>query len=131
MSRSASASSAGSTARPRPGGARRRMGPDRRMRRWWRHWVLLLATLVSPDAGSVAAAAAEQADAPDAPVAPAEALPRQQVLRRVLRSDPLQQYLLYVPARISPGLPVFVTVHGISRNVDEHAMLFAPLAESR
>src|SRR4029077_13358351 len=105
------------------------MARDRPVKRsWWRHWALLLATFVSPDPGSSLAAAPEPAGTPSAS---ADALPRQQVLRRSLGSDPQQQYLLYLPARITPGAPVFVTVHGISRNVDEHATLFAPFAEAR
>jgi poly(3-hydroxybutyrate) depolymerase len=56
-------------------------------------------------------------------------LPRQQVVRRSLRTDPDQQYLVYVPQGGGRGAPVFITVHGVSRNVEEHASLFAPFAE--
>lgn len=45
-----------------------------------------------------------------------------------LRDDPCQRYYLYLP-RITAGTRVFVTVHGISRNAEEHARLFAPFAE--
>lgn len=45
-----------------------------------------------------------------------------------LRDDPCQRYYLYLP-RITAGARVFVTVHGISRNAEEHARLFAPFAE--
>jgi len=112
------------------------MGLDRRLTSWWRHWALLLAALVCPDPGSSSAAAPDFAESQsesqaDPQAAPAEALPRQQVLRRALRSDTSQQYLLYLPAHIAAGEPVFVTVHGISRNVDEHATMFAPFAEAR
>ena len=55
--------------------------------------------------------------------------PRQQVLRRTLRADPSQEYLLYVPGDGGRGAPIFVDTHGISRNVEEHAALFAPYAE--
>jgi pimeloyl-ACP methyl ester carboxylesterase len=61
--------------------------------------------------------------------APGERIPRQQVLRRALRADPSQEYLLYVPTKGGQGAPIFVTAHGISRNVEEHATLFAPYAE--
>ena len=57
------------------------------------------------------------------------AIPRQQIVRRSLRSNPSQEYLLYLPRSSSVGAPVFVTAHGISRNVEEHAALFAPFAE--
>ena len=59
----------------------------------------------------------------------ASSLPRQQILRRTLRADTSQSYLLYVPAAVAREAPVFVTVHGISLNVAEHAALFAPFAE--
>ncbi len=51
------------------------------------------------------------------------------VLRRELRADPLQSYFLYVPTRGGHGAPVFVSVHGISRNARRHARLFAPYCE--
>jgi pimeloyl-ACP methyl ester carboxylesterase len=63
-------------------------------------------------------------------VAPARAeLARGQVLTRSVRADPGLEYRLYVPGRGGRNAPVFVTVHGVSRNVDEHADLFAPFAE--
>ncbi len=40
-----------------------------------------------------------------------------------------QLYLLYVPRRGGENAPVFVTVHGISRDVIEHAYMYADLAE--
>jgi poly(3-hydroxybutyrate) depolymerase len=57
------------------------------------------------------------------------ALARGTVLHRSLRMDPSQKYLLYVSTRAARGAPILVTVHGISRNVEEHANLFAPYAE--
>ena len=47
---------------------------------------------------------------------------------RALRDDPRQHYFLYLPPCVA-GARVFVTVHGISRNAQEHARLFAPFAE--
>jgi pimeloyl-ACP methyl ester carboxylesterase len=96
--------------------------------RWARRrllWVALAAALapitacadVSPRSASTAQAAVERE------------LPRGQILRRTLRQDPKQEYLLYVPHHAGRGAPILVTVHGISRNVDEHAKLFAPYAE--
>jgi pimeloyl-ACP methyl ester carboxylesterase len=54
---------------------------------------------------------------------------RRQVVRRSLRSAPGQEYLVYVPGRGGREAPLFVTVHGVSRNAEEHAGLFAPYAE--
>jgi hypothetical protein len=56
-------------------------------------------------------------------------LPRQQVVRRAVAGDSSEAYLLYLPAAAGPAARVFVDVHGISRNVEEHAALFAPFAE--
>ncbi|BCR05832.1 hypothetical protein DESUT3_29010 [Desulfuromonas versatilis] len=39
------------------------------------------------------------------------------------------EYFLYLPRGGSAGRPLFVAVHGISRNAWEHAQAFAPLAE--
>jgi len=72
-------------------------------------------------------AAAAPPPAPETVTGPA--LVRKQVLRRALREDASQEYLLYVPASGGFGARVFVDVHGISRNVEEHATLFAPYAE--
>ncbi len=60
---------------------------------------------------------------------PGALIPRKQVVRRALRTDASQEYLLYVPARGGDRAPIFVTAHGISRNVEEHAARFAPYAE--
>ncbi|MDX1252402.1 MAG: hypothetical protein IDH49_09195 [Gammaproteobacteria bacterium] len=51
------------------------------------------------------------------------------VTRRTLPDDPRQRYFIYIPRRGGVKAPVFVTVHGISRNAREHAERFAPLAE--
>ena len=52
-------------------------------------------------------------------------LPRGQVLRRAREDDPARQYFLRVPIAARPAAPVFVGVHGISRNGNEVANLFA------
>ena len=46
-----------------------------------------------------------------------------------LASDPTQRYFLYIPRGDSGARRIFVTVHGISRNAEEHAQEFAELAE--
>ena len=51
------------------------------------------------------------------------------VVHRLLNDTIPQDYFLYVPRRGGANAPVFVTVHGISRNAREHAERFAPLAE--
>ncbi len=51
------------------------------------------------------------------------------VLERTLASDSKARYFLYVPPMVAPRPPLFVTVHGISRNAREHAKLFAPFAD--
>ena len=58
------------------------------------------------------------------------ALPRSQVLRRTLQSDPQQEYFLYIPKAGGEKAPLFISVHGISRNALEHATLFSRFAES-
>jgi poly(3-hydroxybutyrate) depolymerase len=60
-----------------------------------------------------------------------EEVPRARILRRALASDPGQEYFLYVPNAGGTRAPVFVAVHGISRNAEEHASFFAPYAEAR
>src|SRR5262245_61554428 len=86
----------------------------------------LVATLIAsawPASGVTASVAAPG-------VAPSAAgLPRGQVLQRAVRADPSLEYRVYVPGRGGRDAPIFVTVHGVSRNVDEHAGLFAPFAE--
>lgn len=56
-------------------------------------------------------------------------LPRQQVFRIESASDPRQNCLAYIPAVHKPDAPVFVSVHGLSINSEEHATLFAPYCE--
>lgn len=56
-------------------------------------------------------------------------LRRGKVLRRVLRNDPDQEYYVYVPEEARRGAPLFVTVHGVSRNAREHATRFAPYCD--
>jgi hypothetical protein len=48
-----------------------------------------------------------------------------------LRSDPTQEYLVYVPASALPGAAVLVAVHGVSRNAHEQAGVFSSLCEAR
>ena len=38
------------------------------------------------------------------------------------------EYFLYMPEDLDPALPPLVCVHGISRNAEEHALTFAPVA---
>jgi poly(3-hydroxybutyrate) depolymerase len=95
--------------------------------RWARRqllWIALAAAL-APAAPWVDASPRPAA----APVVAERDLPRGQVLHRALRTDRNQEYLLYIPTHARRGAPILVTVHGISRNVDEHAKLFAPYAE--
>ncbi|MGH8773057.1 MAG: alpha/beta hydrolase family protein, partial [Burkholderiales bacterium] len=51
------------------------------------------------------------------------------LLVRSLVSDPGQWYFLYLPRCDWKDAPIVVSVHGITRNAYEHAMLFAPYAE--
>jgi len=50
-------------------------------------------------------------------------------LLRALRSDPIQEYLAYVPNTVAPDARVLVSVHGISRNAHEQAGVFSTLCE--
>jgi pimeloyl-ACP methyl ester carboxylesterase len=43
----------------------------------------------------------------------------------VLETDPGQEYLVYEPSSGGKGAPVVVSVHGISRNADQHAQLLS------
>lgn len=52
-----------------------------------------------------------------------------QVLERTLANGSKARYFLYVPPNVASHPPLFVTVHGISRNAREHARLFAPFAD--
>ncbi|HZM17575.1 MAG TPA: PHB depolymerase family esterase [Candidatus Krumholzibacteria bacterium] len=60
---------------------------------------------------------------------PSAPLQTKRVLRRALRDDSRQEYFLYIPSSGGQGAPLFVTVHGISRNAEEHATLFSAYAE--
>lgn len=51
------------------------------------------------------------------------------VLQRTLQTDSRQKYFLYVPRQGGSAAKIFITVHGISRNVREHAKEFASYAE--
>ncbi|OFZ20245.1 MAG: hypothetical protein A2X94_15330 [Bdellovibrionales bacterium GWB1_55_8] len=46
-----------------------------------------------------------------------------------LRNDALQEYYLYLPTVGAQNAPIFVTVHGISENVEQHATLYKSFAE--
>lgn len=51
------------------------------------------------------------------------------VQERVLHDDWQQRYFIYVPHERDPAKPLFVAIHGISRNAREHAEQFSGLAE--
>ena len=40
-------------------------------------------------------------------------------------------YYMYVPSVVKADTPIFVSVHGTSRNADEHASLYLPYAKSK
>jgi poly(3-hydroxybutyrate) depolymerase len=61
---------------------------------------------------------------------PGQSLPTQQVLRLAARFHPGQRYFLYIPASGGREAPVFVTVHGLSRNANKHARSFASYCEA-
>jgi len=56
-------------------------------------------------------------------------LPRGQVLRRARHDDPTHEYFAYVPTAAEAGAPLFVGVHGISRNAEELAQRFSGQCE--
>jgi len=56
-------------------------------------------------------------------------LPQGRVLRRVLRDDPGQEYLAYIPSSGAVAAPILASVHGLSRNAHEQAVMFAPYCE--
>lgn len=91
--------------------------------------VVTVLSAPAPFLGAASAAPAATSSTLAAPGTEAQ-LPRQKVLRRALRADPEQEYFLYVPAAGGRGARLFVTVHGISRNAEEHASLFAEHAEA-
>jgi len=64
-----------------------------------------------------------------APLANGGPVPTERVLDLVSRFDPTKRYFLVVPSGGGAGAPVFVSVHGLSRNAREHASLFAPYCE--
>lgn len=102
--------------------ARRRQSSGGRPR--WRRVAFLVALCVAA-AWSPATAATPPAGAPA--IVEASGPPqRGRVERRSTRGE---SYLLYVPAAASARSPVFVDVHGISRNFDDHAQRLAPYAE--
>jgi len=51
------------------------------------------------------------------------------VHRRHVTGDPALRYYVYVPNKSSAYASQFVSVHGVSRNAREHAVMFSPLAE--
>ena len=57
----------------------------------------------------------------------ANKLPGGRVLVQTLRGDPEQRYFLYLPR--SGASRILVTVHGVSRNAEQHARCFTRLAE--
>ena len=56
-------------------------------------------------------------------------LEHKRLQRRVLVADPGQEYLLYVPKTAVENAPLVVSVHGISRNADQHARLLSTYSE--
>lgn len=56
-------------------------------------------------------------------------IPRGLIVKRQLLMDPGQFYYVYWPESAGPNARLFVTVHGISRNAQEHANRFATYAE--
>lgn len=47
----------------------------------------------------------------------------------MLEADPSQEYLLYRPSSAGADLPLLVSIHGVSRNFDEHAKLLSAYCE--
>ncbi len=58
-------------------------------------------------------------------------LPRGCIVRRALRSDPTQEYLLYIPTSADSDSQVLVVVHGFSRKAYKQAKAFSSLCERR
>ena len=52
-------------------------------------------------------------------------LRKERIVRRVLQTDPSQEYFVYVPGTHGAAAPLFVAVHGISRSAYEQARLFS------
>ena len=51
------------------------------------------------------------------------------VAKRTLEGDPPLDYFAYMPRQGQRQGRVFVSVHGISRNAEQHLLGFAPQAE--
>ena len=58
------------------------------------------------------------------------AMPKKQLLRFENRGPSGLEYFVFIPSSGAEKSRVFVDVHGISRNIDEHARLFAPYCEA-
>ncbi|MGH8222536.1 MAG: alpha/beta fold hydrolase [Woeseiaceae bacterium] len=58
-------------------------------------------------------------------------LPRGRILHRALRNEPTQEYLLQIPESPGVNMPVFVSVHGVSRNAYEQARVFSSYCNER
>jgi len=56
-------------------------------------------------------------------------LPKQKLLRRVLQSDPTQEYFMYLPSTSGPESRVCVLVHGMSRDPMNLVKRFRQLSE--
>ena len=56
-------------------------------------------------------------------------LPPGTVVKRTLADDPRFEFFVYVPKRLDPGPPMFIAVHGTTRNAREQAQRYASLAE--
>ena len=50
---------------------------------------------------------------------------RKRLMRRVLRSDPAQEYLVYLPPAVAEQSRLLVAVHGVSRNADQQVRLLS------
>lgn len=50
------------------------------------------------------------------------------LVMRYAQNDPAFKYYLYIPTGVMANAPLFVSVHGISRNAKEHAKSFKSLA---
>lgn len=55
---------------------------------------------------------------------------RKRLQRRVLLTDPSQEYFIHVPASCGDHAPLVVAIHGQSRNADEQARLLAATSEA-
>jgi len=57
--------------------------------------------------------------------------PRGRVVLRTAASDPMQEFLLYVPSAAAPGAPVMVSVHGLMRDATKQPVAFSKMCEER